>query len=113
MVCSGFSLYNVAGCLDALVFVPILSRGAIRSGLVSDDVLRIGITKFREGLDSGQSDVAIDVFNSALTRSFYVSTAAAAWISGLYVLWIPYWLWRRDPLYTASAVLDLSTMARR
>jgi hypothetical protein len=113
MVCSVLSLYKVAGCLDSLVFVPMPSRDANRSGLVLDDVLRIGITKFREGLDSGQSDVAVEVFNSALTRSFYVSTAAAAWVFGLYVLSIPYRLLRRDGLSTVSAVLDLLIVARR
>jgi hypothetical protein len=95
------------------VFMRLLSRGASRSGLALDDVLRVGITKFREGLDSGQSDVAVDVFNSALTRSFYVSTAAAAWISGLYVLSIPYQLLRRDGLSIVGTVLELLTMARR
>jgi hypothetical protein len=67
------------------VFMALLSRGVNNSDSDLDDILHAGVTKFRDGLSSERLDVAVGIFNNALTRSFYVSTAAAAWPTGLMI----------------------------
>jgi hypothetical protein len=66
------------------VFTTQLSREVKANNL--EDLLHSGVTNFREGLNSEQLDIAIVVFNTAITRTFYVATAAGAWPFGLAAL---------------------------
>jgi hypothetical protein len=66
------------------VFTTQLSREVKANNL--EDLLHSGVTNFREGLNSEQLDTAIVVFNTAITRTFYVATAAGAWPFGLAAL---------------------------
>jgi hypothetical protein len=72
------------------VFTTLLARGVHHSRLQLDSILRAGATHFREGLEGERSDIAVNIFNNALTKSFYVSTAAAASMVGLCLLLILY-----------------------
>jgi hypothetical protein len=72
------------------VFMTQLSREVRSNGLNLDYLLHSGVTNFKEGLNSEQLDTVIVVFNTAISRTFYVPTAAGAWPFGLaaLILWV-------------------------
>jgi hypothetical protein len=93
---------SVGISLAQLVFVTRVARGANARDPRLAIVLQGGVTNFKAGFSPDQLATVMGILNDALTRSFYVSTAAGAWpygvavvIGGLLTLYAPWFAWSR------------------
>lgn len=104
------------------VFMSQLSATVTASRTDLSAILHGGATNFKTKFSGEAQDVAVTLFNHAITRAFYVSTAASGWsygigaaLMGLYIILSPCWyfLWRRQKQNMPIQPTALPTFAGR
>lgn len=79
---------SVAISAAQTVFWTQLSKGVRHNAPNLEVILHGGVRNFKDKVSGEMLDAALNIFNDALTKTFYVSTAAGAWPYAVATLFI-------------------------